>query len=117
MSVDRELAQHIVNYLNELMNLDKPAVGALIGNRVPCNEALADHPTCQVSSQNGGCYVGLLGLLNGLCGKMDEGPWKGGGLIAAEFEKLPDEDKRYRSLTKFVVLDPDSARETPAAVK
>lgn len=85
MAVDLDLAKRVVDYLNGLVVLDKPCIGALITNRIPCNQALADHPTCQVSAQHGGCYVGLLGLLNGLCGIYDDGPKKGWGAIEAVF--------------------------------
>ena len=83
--VDLDLAEKIVDYLNELTGMDRPAMGALISNRVPCNEELANHPTCQVGMQNGGWHVGLLGLLNGLCGMYDDGRKKGCGAIAAKF--------------------------------
>lgn len=62
-----ELAEHLVEYLNDLLQRDRPAIAAMITNRFPCNAAMADHPTCQVALQNGGFDVGLLGLLNGLC--------------------------------------------------
>jgi hypothetical protein len=62
-----------IAYLNELAVLDKPAIAALIANRVPCNEQLADHPTVQVGAQNGGFWVGMLGILNGLFGTLDNG--------------------------------------------
>lgn len=40
---------------------------ALVESRVPCNDALADHPTVQVGEGPGGRpVVGLLGILNGL---------------------------------------------------
>ena len=58
----------LVNYLNELINIDKAAIAALINNRVPCNEQLAEHPTVQVLPQNDSHYVGLFGILNGLFG-------------------------------------------------
>jgi hypothetical protein len=106
--INEELANKIIDYLNELTKLDKPAMGALISNRVPCNQQFADHPTCQCSSQNDGFYVGLLGILNGLCGIYDDGPLKGAGPIAAKFEQLPDDDKRYRSLIGFQLNKPNT---------
>ena len=57
-----------VGFLNRLISLDKAAVAALIANRVPCNEQLANHPTVRVTAQHGGYHVGLLGILNGLFG-------------------------------------------------
>lgn len=101
MSVDKVLAEKIVNFLNELVEIDKPALAALITNRVPCNEDLADHATVQVMSRNDGFSVGLLGVLNGLCGIYENGY----GPIAAEFDegKIPSS---YSNLTKFRVLTP-----------
>lgn len=99
-NLDLVLAQKIVDMLNDLLVHDKPAVAALIANRVPCSKYLADHPTIQVAGQHGGHHVGLLGLLNGLCGIDDQyrGP------ITAIF----DEDKNpqgYKSLSHFEVWE------------
>lgn len=62
-----------VRVLNEAFRADPAAVHALICNRVPCNETLADHPTIVVSSVRtsaGGEHynVGPLGILNGVLG-------------------------------------------------
>lgn len=83
--VDLKLAQKIINYLNELVALDKPCIAAMVSNRIPCNEKLAEHPSCQVGYRNGGFSVGLLGIINGMCGTYDDGPRKGWGAIAANF--------------------------------
>lgn len=74
-----DLADHIINVLNELVALDREAVTKLVETRVPCNQALADHPTVQVSE---GPSVGLLGVLNGIAG-VDHDGW---GFIAASFD-------------------------------
>lgn len=44
------------------------AISGLIEARVKCNEALAAHPRVQVSgsTENADCYVGILGVINGL---------------------------------------------------
>jgi hypothetical protein len=102
MAVDLDLAKRVVDYLNELTTLDKPCIGALIANHIPCNQALADHPTCQVSAQHGGCHVGLLGLLNGLCGSYDDGPKRGWGAITAVFEEAPK--GQYTCLKGFDIV-------------
>lgn len=56
--------------LNEAYAADPAAIHALICNRVPCNQALADHPTIQVEVNRvaaGESYaVGMLGVINGL---------------------------------------------------
>lgn len=76
----------VIAYLNQLLEMDRPAVAALVANRVPCNEALAEHPTCQVGTQHGGFHVGLLGVVNGLFGIIDAGEHAGWGPIKAVFE-------------------------------
>ena len=102
-----------VAYLNQLLELDRPAVAALVSNRVPCNEALADHPTCQVGVQHGGYHVGFLGLLNGLFGTIgDGGPRDQWGWITAEFEDDPDAN--WRRLRRFAVTDPRAGDNGPA---
>jgi len=88
-----------IKLLNELIALDKPAIGSLIANRIPCNEALAKHPTVQVSAQHGGFYVGLLGIFNGLFGVDD----KGYGPIALEFEDNPK--GQANNLIRFKRID------------
>lgn len=86
-----------INYLNSLVDCDKNAIHALVSNRVPCNQELADHPTCQVFTQNYGFHVGLLGIINGIFGVREIG----GGYIAASF--VDDEKSSYgKSLEKFI---------------
>lgn len=91
ISLDEAIA-----FLNELLAIDGPAIAALIANRVPCNQTLAEHPTVQVSAQHGGYHVGLLGIINGLFGTIDgvNGPiltkWQDGNLIGfAKVEVYP----------------------------
>jgi hypothetical protein len=79
---DPVLAQRVCDYLNDLLLLDRNAIACLIANRVPCNQLLADHSTLQAGAQHGGFHVGLLGILNGLCGVRANGA----GFINAIFE-------------------------------
>lgn len=59
----------IIEYLNELIGLDASAMTALSSTRVPCNDAMAKHPTVQASSSvHDGCRVGLIGVINGMLG-------------------------------------------------
>ena len=100
---DLELAGRIVELLNELAALDLEAVTALIGQRVPCNEALADHPTVQAGrlEDGGPLLVGILGVLNGLCGTHPSG-W---GPVGAIFAK-----QGAGELTGFAVIGPEGSR-------
>jgi len=95
---DLELAQKIVDMLNGALEMDKAAIAALIANRVPCRAALADHPTIQVAKQHEGYHVGLLGILNGLCGVFpdDAGP------ICAIFQE--DAGENWDDLDRFEVV-------------
>lgn len=72
----------VIAYLNDLLATDRPAVAALVANRVPCNQVMANHPTAQVMSQHGGYHIGLLGVINGMFGTLNgtDGP------IAVVFE-------------------------------
>jgi len=70
----------VVNKLNEMNALDPSVIAKLIAFRVPCNQALADHPTVQVGNTGKGFEVGLLGVLNGLIGVGSDG-W---GFLAVE---------------------------------
>jgi len=97
--IDIELAEKVVDYLNDLLEKDRPAIAALVGNRIPCNEDLADHSTCQIRCQHGGFSVGTLGLLNGLCGIHENGR----GAIVAVFDDVPQDKTTYKGLVKFIV--------------
>ena len=59
-----------VKVLESAFKADPNAIHALMCNRVPCNQALADDPYISVDIVpvlSGGCYqIGALGLLNGI---------------------------------------------------
>ena len=76
--MSRKDIQRAIDLLNEIHRLDSSVLPALIDYRVPCNDAVAEHPTVQVSPDN---KVGLLGIINGIFGTNKNG-W---GFIAAEF--------------------------------
>lgn len=94
----RERASEAVAILNGIHELDPTVLPCLLDYRVPCNQALADHPTVQVGRNPqlvvGGYEVGLLGILNGLFGVKDD-DW---GYIAAKYDESG-------KLTKFILLD------------
>jgi hypothetical protein len=106
-----ELAERICSFLNELLEIDRPAMGAMIANRVPCNEGLADHPTVQVGKQNGGYHVGMLGILNGLCGIRQSNQF---GLINAIFSG--DGREPLKDILRFEVHT-DKTQATEAAAE
>ena len=57
-----------VAFFNEVLQCDPDALSKLMNYRVPCNDALAEHPTIGVRIENGESDVGFLGILNGLFG-------------------------------------------------
>ena len=90
----RQDTDEMIAFLNELVAIDPYAIAELLCVRVPCSKALADHPSVQVQGSDGvlsyiapGTYrVGLLGILNGYCGTIDDGPKKNWGPITARYE-------------------------------
>jgi hypothetical protein len=84
--------QEVVDFFNELLEIDREAISEIILGRVQCLPALAEHPTVQVGDHNiANRYeqeaehfydVGALGILNGLFGIHDEGKHRGWGTIA-----------------------------------
>lgn len=74
----------MIHFLNTALYLDPQAINALFSYRVPCNEAIADHPTIQVLQETPESVpiVGLMGLLNGAFG-VDEEDW---GFIAMDID-------------------------------
>jgi hypothetical protein len=78
----QELGNAIISLLNEINGMDPTVLPALINYRVPCNQALADHPTVQVGKKTDGYEVGLLGIINGLLGVKEDST----GYIGAKFK-------------------------------
>jgi hypothetical protein len=107
---NRDLAQRIVDLLNDMLRLDPKATSELFGVHVECNEALAAHPTIQVGPLKGSavCYVGILGVLNGLVGVTAE-TW---GIVAAVIEG--DEWEKGTEILRFEVLDRELVQTNPA---
>lgn len=69
------MSDKILEVLNSAVKADKNAIHALLCNRVPCNEQLADHPTIVVLESPGGFQVGLLGIINGISDKRIVAKW------------------------------------------
>ena len=76
----------VIDFLNELLALDPAFVNQLIGFRTPCNQALADHPTVQVGGGDGDFRAGMLGVVNGFLGAIDDGPKAGWGPVTAIYD-------------------------------
>lgn len=81
-----------VALLNVALAADPQALSLLVEQRVPCNDALARHPTIMVgSAADGTPLLGLLGLLNGLFGA----DASGFGAIAAVYDVVCPADPQH----------------------
>lgn len=80
--VNNKVINYIVRFLNDLLVKDRDAIEKLIEARVECNDAMADHDTVQVVPVGSKCFVGLLGILNGIIGINS----KGDGYIMACYD-------------------------------
>jgi len=105
----RPETDELIAFLNSLLESDPYAIAELLTVRVPCNQTLADHPTVQVAAgpdhgitfiRPGEYRVGILGILNGYCGSIEEGPREGWGPIAAVYDI--NDDTKETKLVKFV---------------
>jgi hypothetical protein len=95
----------VVEALNAAFAADPCAIHALIVNRVPCNQALADDPFVQVDCppvlREGLFQVGAIGLINGVLAAI------GLPLAATMFSDEKDDDGRSR-LLGFTVYKPEA---------
>ncbi len=83
----RPETDEMIEFLNQLLTFDRHAIGELLVARVPCNEVMSRHPTVQVSGASEDHFrVGMLGVLNGFCGTIDDGPRRGWGPITAIYD-------------------------------
>ena len=73
MITKEELADLLIERLNEIAKVDPEAMGKLIETRVSCNKALQNHPTVQTCTAAFPC-VGMLGIINGLVGVVTDVP-------------------------------------------
>ena len=94
MIAAEENAKTVIDKLNEINQLDFTVLPKLIAFRIPCNQALADHPSVQVGKTDIGYEVGLLGIINGLVGVKNNG-W---GYIAANYKDNGEIEKFMLSL-------------------
>ena len=97
--------QDAIDRLNELLELDPNALSELSVKRVPANDKLAiDHPYVQCALMDGQMAVGMLGILNGIFGRPENGGW-----IAMSI------DEETGEVLKFFKLAPENAKENKDA--
>lgn len=68
-----QLAEEVIQYLNDMLWVDLHALRRLLEFRTPCNDAMSKHDTCQVGEVDGEDNVSALGLINGLIGARPDG--------------------------------------------
>jgi len=84
MISDRKTAARTIRLLNDAFARDPRAIASMVYHRVGCNQALADHPTIQVlCAENGRCTIGLVGVVNGMCGVIKRGKRRGWGMVCS----------------------------------
>ncbi len=88
---DLDLAQEIIDRLNRLIQEpESPGVAtallSVMQSRISIDMAVADHPTLQVSVDEGCAYLGWLGILNGIVGVIPSGEHHDWGYITAVVE-------------------------------
>lgn len=92
MSVDYKAANRMIEYLNSLLALDEPMVRKIMRHTVKCNEGVIAKTPIQPflpgeHKQFPNDYaVSVLGLMNGFCGVLDDGPYKGWGPISVIYD-------------------------------
>lgn len=101
--------EEAIKTLNEAVEADKAAMLELLNFRVPINEKLAKHPTIQCSTyrpedQKTGYSVSLLGIINGIFGKRNDG-WAYISTLVNSNEDL-DENYRYKDIIGFAEYNP-----------
>jgi hypothetical protein len=102
MIKDTITKEWVVKILNDLLETDTACINTLFKMRVPCNEDLANHPTCQIRShenEDGSVWysVALGGIINAFFGTND----KGYGCIARQ---LKDTNEYDAPIEKFIIL-------------
>lgn len=106
--LEETIADRIVLLLNELLEMDYEATVALVfGPHVPCNQAVADHPSVQVRDLPEEHHKGerkwgvrVMGLLNGIAGHYPDGWGRVSGqfdVVCENSEHKPTEQQRGKS--------------------
>lgn len=66
---DEISAQYVVDFLNELLRMDKYALTDMMSERISVNKELLTHPTVKARELVEGVHeIGLLSVLNGMFG-------------------------------------------------
>ncbi|AHG22578.1 hypothetical protein Z042_01480 [Chania multitudinisentens RB-25] len=88
MTPEKQNAQHVVDTLNSLLEVDPGAIASLVDYRVSCSEEFARDTSAMVGICDGVFLVGMIGIIN--------------ALIAPEVIAAIYEGKELTSFTVFV---------------
>jgi len=94
--------EHVVEFLNEALKIDRIAISSLLTASVVCNRDMSDHWSVQAweADENGDYHVRMIGVINGIFGVDEEG-WGGISAIVDTVGKSPDPGL----IQKFVVRE------------
>lgn len=95
--VPEDPVRRAISVLNDALARDPDAVRELVNARVPCNAALAAHPTIRAGRYGEVFRIGVLGLINGVLGDSPS------GAIGAEGQ-VDERTGRFRRIKRFVDL-------------
>jgi len=74
--INDEIIQCFIDTLNEALRLNPSVIEALFHNRVKCGDGFDRNPHIQVGlDAKGDRTLGLLGLINGICGNLTDGQY------------------------------------------
>lgn len=103
---DEVSAQYVVDFLNEILRLDKYALTDMMSEGISVNKELKNHPTVLVIERVEGVpEIGLLSILNGLFGLEGE-------TFAIEVIR----DERTEVIREFKLTEPWKGWTGPQAV-
>lgn len=88
MALRQVTVDQAIDFLNDLVKMDRSFVATLVRTKHECNEDVLNHSTVQVTYGRGASEIsaGFLGVLNGLFGTLDVGVYAGWGPIAAVYD-------------------------------
>ena len=65
--------QDACNLLNKLLEIDYGFTAKLVTTRFVCTQDISRHPTVQINERDGITEAGIIGVINGMFGKREDG--------------------------------------------
>jgi len=79
--------QDVIDYLNKMLQVDPDLMAMFVNTRFDLNKPLDDYPQEIQVMQSAKPALGIIGLLNGLFGTIEDGPQKGWGPLMIAMDK------------------------------